>query len=231
MTSMLAATLFGSVISLATLYLVCFVFGFAITVLSFVVGSMHLHLPHFGPGGLGHAHGAMHAAAGHHDGGMHAAGHGGAQALPLLNLSTVLAFLIWFGATGYLLTHYSGAQVMIGFIGAVLGGLVGAAIVFWFLVKLTAYDRALDPADYELVGVIGRVNVTIRDGGTGEIVFSQAGTRRVAGARSDNGTPIAKGIEVVITRYERGLAYVKPWEEFTGDGEHNATPAGASGPG
>jgi len=133
----------------------------------------------------------------------------------------VLAFLIWFGASGYLLTHYGGVQVMVGFIGAVLGGLMGAAIVFWFLVKLTQYDRSLDPADYEMAGVIGRVNVTIREGGTGEIVFSQAGTRRVSGARSDNGTPIAKGTEVVIARYERGLAYVRPWEEFTGEPEPN----------
>ena len=201
---------FASVTSLATLYLVCFVFGFLLTLLSFMVGSIHMHLPLFGHGvghGAGHGHGAMRVGGGAH--------------VPVINFSTVLAFLIWFGASGYLLTHYGGVQIVVGFIGAVLGGLMGAAIVFWFLVKLTQYDRSLDPADYEMAGVIGRVNVTIREGGTGEIVFSQAGTRRVSGARSDNGTPIAKGTEVVIARYERGLAYVRPWEEFTGEPEAN----------
>ena len=39
--------------------------------------------------------------------------------------------------------------------------------------------------------------------------------RRVCGARSEDGSAIAKGTEVVVTRYEKGIAYVRPWEEFT----------------
>ena len=42
-------------------------------------------------------------------------------------------------------------------------------------------------------------------------------TRRVSGARSENGAAIAKGVEVVITRYENGLAYVRTWDEFAAD--------------
>ena len=52
-------------------------------------------------------------------------------------------------------------------------------------------------------------------GGTGEILFQQAGARRVAGARSEHGEAIDKGIEVVITRYENGLAYVRTWDEMS----------------
>jgi hypothetical protein len=55
----------------------------------------------------------------------------------------------------------------------------------------------------------------IREGGTGEIIFPIGGVRRCAGARSDDGTPIERGAEVVIARYEKGIAYVKRWEEFT----------------
>ncbi len=51
--------------------------------------------------------------------------------------------------------------------------------------------------------------------GTGEIIFSLAGVRRCAGARTDEGKAIEKGAEVVIERYEKGIAYVKKWEEFT----------------
>jgi hypothetical protein len=47
------------------------------------------------------------------------------------------------------------------------------------------------------------------------MIFSQAGVRRAAPARSDDGVEIAKGTEVVVTRYERGVAYVRPWEELT----------------
>jgi hypothetical protein len=70
------------------------------------------------------------------------------------------------------------------------------------------------------------VTVGIREGGTGEIVYSQAGTRRSAGARSEEGAAIARGSEVVVTKYERGIAYVRPWEELAGDGSRNEEPRG-----
>ena len=81
---------------------------------------------------------------------------------------------------------------------------------------LTSEDENLDPADYEMAGVLGRTSVPIRPGGTGEIIYSQAGTRRTCGARSENGAPIPKGNEVVVTRYEKGIAYVRLWSELSG---------------
>jgi hypothetical protein len=51
------------------------------------------------------------------------------------------------------------------------------------------------------------------------MIYSQEGTRRVAGARSENGAAIPKGAEVVVTRYEKGIAYVRPWEELMGEME------------
>ncbi len=35
-------------------------------------------------------------------------------------------------------------------------------------------------------------------------------------ARGEGGLEIPKGVEVVVTRYERGIAYVRPWEELSG---------------
>jgi hypothetical protein len=55
------------------------------------------------------------------------------------------------------------------------------------------------------------LSIPIRAGGTGELIYSQEGTRRVAGARSEDGTAIPKGVEVMVTRYEKGIAYVQPW--------------------
>jgi hypothetical protein len=72
-----------------------------------------------------------------------------------------------------------------------------------------------------MVGVLGRVSSTIRPSGTGEMMFSQMGSRRAAAARSESGAEISKGSEVVVTRYERGIAYVRPWEEFTTNSEDN----------
>jgi hypothetical protein len=71
-------------------------------------------------------------------------------------------------------------------------------------------------------GVLGRVSSSIRGGGTGEIVFEQVGTRRSCGARSEDGAPIAKGTEIVVTRYERGIAYVRTWDEISGEANTDA---------
>jgi len=62
--------------------------------------------------------------------------------------------------------------------------------------------------------VLGRVSISIRRGGTGEIVFAQEGTRQTCAARSEDDTPVPKGTEVVITRYEKGVAYVRRWDEL-----------------
>ncbi len=75
----------------------------------------------------------------------------------------------------------------------------------------------MDPTDYEMVGVLGRISSSIREGGTGEIIYSQAGTRRTCGARAEDGSAISKGIEIIVTRYEKGIAYVRLWTEMAGE--------------
>jgi hypothetical protein len=126
-----------------------------------------------------------------------------------------MAFLAWFGGMGYLLTTRGNFGRLIVLAIAVASGLAGGAIVFVFLTKVfLRNERALDAADFEMTGVLARVTVGIRESGTGEIVYSQGGTRRSAGARSESGAVIGRGSEVIVTRYERGIAYVRPWEEL-----------------
>jgi hypothetical protein len=204
----------------ADFYLICFAVGFCFSFFSFVLGSPrgHFHFPHaHGPAGGGHLD-AGHVATGHGPGnGAGVKGTGGGYVSPL-NPPTVAAFLAWFGGTGYLLTRYSTLQVGFGLLASVASGLVGGGIIFVFLTKVLMSDEEnMDSADYEMVGVLGKVSSSIRAGGTGEIVYSQMGTRRVCGARSDDGSSIAKAAEVVVTRYEKGIAYVKLWSEMSGD--------------
>jgi membrane protein implicated in regulation of membrane protease activity len=205
----------------ATFYLVCFVIGLALSVLSFLMGGVrwhlhfHFHLPHGGPV-HGVPQGVAHAP---HAGGGKAAAARGGQISPF-NFFTFSVFLAWFGGTGYLLTHYYDVWFWSGLGFAILSGLAGGAVVYGFLSKiLNSRDENLDPADFEMVGVLGHVSSLIREGGTGEIIYSQAGTRRVCGARSETGQAIPKGEEVVVTRYERGIAYVRLWEELSGDAQ------------
>jgi hypothetical protein len=186
----------------ANFYLLCFALGFAFSLLSFLTGGLHWHLPHF----LGAAHG--HSAAHGH------AGHAGA----FLNPVTLAAFLAWFGGIGYLLTRYSALGLLLGLGVSVLGGLAGAGAIYLFLRHvLMSQEENLDPEDYVMIGVLGQTSMPIRQGGTGEIIYSQAGTRHTCGARTEDGSAIARGIEIVVTRYERGIAYVRTWEQMAGE--------------
>jgi membrane protein implicated in regulation of membrane protease activity len=134
----------------------------------------------------------------------------------VFNFLTLTIFLAWFGGTGYLLTRYSTVWFLLGLGVAVFSGIGGAAIIFAFLKALMASEHPMDPADYEMVGVLGKVSSPVRAGGTGEITYSQGGTRHAAAARSEDSRAIGKGSEVVVTRYEHGIAYVRRWEEMTG---------------
>jgi len=100
----------------------------------------------------------------------------------------------------------------------VIAGLIGGSIIFFYLTKVLMSDQEyLHPADFEMVGVLGKLSVPIREGGTGELIYSQMGTRRVCGARSDDGAVLSKGAEVVVLRYEKGIAYVRLWEELANE--------------
>jgi membrane protein implicated in regulation of membrane protease activity len=154
-----------------------------------------------------------------HIGHAHGFGH---SSVSFVNFGTIAAFLAWFGGTGYLLTEYSALWFFTAMAVSVFSGVGGAALVFLFLAKvLVAHERPLDPADYEMVGVLGRVSSRIQAGGTGEMIFSQEGSRRSTAARSEDGTEIARDTEVVITRFEKGIAYVRRWEELTGAEDSN----------
>ena len=174
-------------------YLLCFVIGFLLSAVSFLSGR--LHLPH------AHFHGPSH-------------GKGG---LSPFNFGTSAAFLCWFGGTGYLLERYSNVWFYLGFFISVMSGLGGAAIIFWFLVKVGAADVPMDPADYEMVGVLGRVASPIRVGGTGEMIYERDGARCASPARCEDQVEIPRDTEVVITRFEKGIAYVRRWDEITGE--------------
>jgi membrane protein implicated in regulation of membrane protease activity len=190
-------------------YLLCFLVGFSLSVLSFLAGAIHIHLPF-----------KMHVPfeAAHHGGA--GASHGDLKAgthIPWFNTSSAMAFLAWFGGIGYLLTRHSQLLAVASLAIATLGGLAAGWVVFRFMVKLmNSTDSPMNSEDYRMEGSVGTVSMPIREsGGTGEIIFSLAGVRRCAGARCEDGRAIEKGAEVVIERYEKGIAYVKRWEEFT----------------
>lgn len=176
-------------------FLTCFALGMVLSIFSAFTGLGHLH--------LGHLH--------FHTGPLH--GHrGGSYAF---NGFTVLAFLCWFGGIGYLLLRGHVFALPLILLCASLSGLVGAAAVFAFFVKvLMPHERALLPEDTEMRGVVARATSPIGVRHVGEIQFSLNGTRRSAVARPQEGESISRGEQVLVVRYEQGVAYVRPFTEL-----------------
>ncbi|MFN8634999.1 MAG: NfeD family protein [Chloroflexota bacterium] len=233
---------------LEAVFVFCFVFGVATSLISLALGAFHGGDGGHGAGhghgaiggghghvGLGGGHGAGHGGEGHFGAG-HGASHGGHLVgggdhgdhgalheghfgeISPFNLQTITAFMAFFGGTGWVAYTSGGVAPALALIAATLAGFVGGGAVFMFLVKvLVAGQQFMDPADTQMEGTVGRVTMAIHEGAIGEIVFTHGGTRRSEGARSVDGAAIAKGTEVVIVRYEGGLAYVEPWSTFAGE--------------
>jgi hypothetical protein len=78
------------ILTWSSFYLICFLVGFGLSIVSVLAGWVHMPHVDFHHGiHFGHAHG----------------GGGGAS---WFNMGTISAFLAWFGGTGYLLQHYYG---------------------------------------------------------------------------------------------------------------------------
>lgn len=219
-------------------FVFCFVFGVAISLFSFAlsaIGGGHggdgdSHGLHDGHGagdgalgdGVGDAHGGGDAhgvgdgqAVAHGDHGLPSKGH--VSEVSPFNLTTITAFMAFFGGSGWVMYTTTGLGAAVALIVATVVGLGGGAVVFWFLVKvLMAGQKFMDPSDSRIEGALARVTIPMQDSSIGEIVFAREGARRSEGARSATGAPIARGTEVVVVRYEGGLAYVEPFSEYAG---------------
>jgi len=207
---------------LANMFLITFLFGIVFTVVSLLLGvghaggevgghTIHLDLP-------GHhadfdIHLGSHAAHGHGHG-----DHGGGpdDGPGLLNMPTIMAFLTWFGGAGYIFTRTLGLGAIFAVPMALASGLTGGAIMFVLLARLLwpMMSKPMSKTEYSLPGTAARVVSPIRAGGVGEIVYSKGSSRFTAGARSVDEQPVAKGEEVVILSYEKGIAYVQRVESI-----------------
>ncbi|MEO6456725.1 MAG: hypothetical protein ABIO92_00405 [Chloroflexia bacterium] len=199
---------------LSNLFMFVFLFGLVFTMASLLLGFAGGgggHGQHFGGG----SHdvdihiGSHHVQIGSHEG-VHS-DHGLHDGPGILNMPTVMAFLTWFGGAGYIFRQSMGWNGYVAGGLALASGLVGGGIMFVLLARVLwpMMSKPMTTADYSKPGTPARVVSSIREGGVGEIVYSKSGSRFTAGARSVDGTAIAKGAEVVILRYEKGLAYVQ----------------------
>jgi hypothetical protein len=217
------------------MFMVCFLVGFVLSLTSLLFGMDHGHFGghgggHGGGSGIGsQGHGGPvghgHGAAGHGHGGSAAHSHGsdssgdGEGGVNFFSYNGVVMFLTWFGGVGYILNRQVHGFLLISFLGAIAAGLVGAGVVFYFLNSfLLKGQTCMLESEYYLPGTLARVCSSFGSGQTGEIVYVQGGTRKTAGARGEDGTAHIQGEEVLIVRYDKGIAYVKSVTDELGAG-------------
>ena len=192
---------------MTTLFVTCFIAGLGLSVVSFVSGLEHVNV--FDQ--VFHGHRALHLPRMLR----HASPKRGKTSM--INAAAITAFLTWFGGGGLLLERLTPWSIALVIAGASVIGFAGGALINSVINALARRESVAE--SLSMIGVIAKTVVPIRAGdGTGEIVFTHSGTRRVCGARSDDGRAIEKGTEVVVTKYERGIAYVATWEELSKEG-------------
>jgi hypothetical protein len=189
---------------MSTVFVVCFLVGLGLSVVSFVSGLEHVSIFDHIFGHRVHVH-------------VPKAVRGAIAKKPHVspfNAAALTAFLAWFGGTGVVLQQVAHLTIAVTTAVAAGAGMVGASAVNRFIGALVKREKSVETLT--MVGTIARVTMPVREGGgTGEIVFTHGGTRQVAGARSDDGRAIAKGTEVVVIRHEKGIAYVATWDELS----------------
>ena len=188
---------------MTTLFITCFIAGLGLSLVSFVSGLEHVSVFD----SIFHGHRVIHLP--------RVIRHAGPKRSKssMINAAAITAFLVWFGGGGLLLERLTPWSIPLIVGGASVIGAVGGALINSVIGALAKRESTAE--SLSMIGVIGKTVVAIREGdGTGEIVFTHAGTRRVAGARSESGRAVPKGTEVVVTRYEHGIAYVAMWDEL-----------------
>ena len=128
---------------------------------------------------------------------------------------TIMAFLTWFGAAGYVLDVPISLGVLISIIGALAAGVIGAWLVNLFLVRVMLRGSTFRVGrEYQVVGKLGEISMPVRPDALGEVIYTIDGTRHSDGARSADGLPIPRGTEVAIVDYEKGVAIVEPLQQL-----------------
>lgn len=207
-----------------------------------------LHFPHpaghtaghVGAHAPGHGAHAGHAGASDHAGSANAHAAVGTETPPAfladlrslvlgaLNLYSILALLLFFGLLGYLLLNFSPVGAAVAVVLALIFGVVAALLVSSLMARLFLMGEAsaLTADSSQLEGRLGQISMPIRAGGTGEVVYANlSGARTSVGARSADGEAVSAGSEVVILRYEQGIAYVQPWDRFMSEVRAGQAPA------
>ena len=167
-------------------------FGFLFLLVMLFVGELF---------GADHEVGAHDVSVEHGD-----ADHGGPG---IFSARIMAAFLTAFGVGGVVARYYDLSHPAASGVG-VATGLVLAGVVYQFAKFLYSQQASSEVRMTGLVGRSAEVSVAIPEGGVGQIALTVGGERSEHIARSADGRPVIRGVEVVITGLRGDSVVVSP---------------------
>lgn len=125
----------------------------------------------------------------------------------------IVAFLVMFGISGYLLTGHGTMGVGSGTATALLLGVAWAGVVTRVAIATARVQPEHDPDDprFVLQGHVALVTSAIPAGGEGAIAVQEGSASRSLRARTIDDSGVAAGQEVCIERVDDEVAFVEPW--------------------
>lgn len=219
---------------LSLVFIACFLFGLLFFIATALLGN------------LGHSHGGIHSTTAHaaiphaHIGGHSSVHHSSpgastphstsdthsnagnkASLLSYANPTSIMLFLLGFGFFGYVLHNTAHFVLALTLTLAGISGIILAVLLLLMLTRLFGDSEGATVQDIsDRTGLLGKVSITIPEGGLGEIIYiSPGGLRKSIPARSIDGRRLERNQEVVVVNYERGVAEVDTWEHFISEEE------------
>ncbi|HEX2854786.1 MAG TPA: sigma-70 family RNA polymerase sigma factor [Opitutaceae bacterium] len=179
------------------IYAVCFGVGLLFALLSVIFG----HLGHGSHADMDHGAGAQ----GHAEAGF---GTSDMPGFEPVGPTTIATFITAFGGIGMVMNESPSMHRLSG-VFAVVGAFAIAAVVGWgFAVVFRWAQGSSEGRVAEVTGLTATVITPIPAGAVGEIAYVQAGTRYSAPARAEDGSALANGATVKITRIVGTQFYV-----------------------
>ncbi|MGM9985595.1 MAG: NfeD family protein [Bacillaceae bacterium] len=129
--------------------------------------------------------------------------------IPFLSSTTLLSFLVSFGATGlYLEQMYNFPLYKDLALSIIVGAIVFFLIFFLVALPLQRSEKSAAKSIQDMVGLIATVTVPCEGDKIGEIVYSQNQFRLNGPCKSSTKEEIKQGDSVRITRIEDGIFYI-----------------------
>ena len=136
-----------------------------------------------------------------------------AEPSPFFNRSSLAAFSVGFGLTGYALATYTAWPVGVQIVLAILVGVLALWIQALLITRWAIPGARAEHVEerYFLQGTLAHIVRDVPVGDSGALRYTLDGRDYELPARDIDGNAIPAGTDVVIDRVDDGIAYVELW--------------------